>query len=173
MLDRLRHAGIKHTLMVTGDNPATAAAISKGLGITDIKSDCLPSDKMLAIENVEHPPVAFVGDGVNDAPVLTAADVGIALGAKGSTAASQSADVVIMLDDVSKVASSIEIAQRTFSIARQSILMGIVISIGLMGIFSTGRFRAVHGAAIQELVDITVIVNALRAHGSGRKARSK
>ncbi len=168
MLKRLKLAGIKHTLMVTGDNAVTAQAIAKQLGIEQVEADSLPADKIHIIERVKNRPVGFVGDGVNDAPVLTAADVGIALGARGSTAASESADVVIMLDDVSKVATGVEIAKRTFFIARQSILIGIFISLGLMGIFATGRFKPIHGAAIQELVDITVIINALRAHGSFR-----
>lgn len=169
MLQKLKTLGIKHTLMVTGDNSVTAKKIAKQLGIEQVKADCLPADKIHAIEGVEHRPVAFVGDGVNDAPVLTAADVGIALGARGSTAASESADIVIMLDDVSKVASSVHIAKRTFSIARQAILIGISISVVLMLVFSTGRFKAVQGAAIQEVVDIIVILYALRAHGSFRK----
>jgi heavy metal translocating P-type ATPase len=169
MLEQLRKAGIKHTLMVTGDNQQTADKIAKELGITDVKAECLPADKIHAIEQVAHKPVAFVGDGVNDAPVLTAADVGIALGARGSTAASESADVVIMLDDVSRVASGVQIAKRTFFIAQQSILIGIFISLGLMGVFATGKFKPVYGAAIQEVVDIIVILNALRAHGSWRR----
>lgn len=168
MLAKLKEYGIKHTLMVTGDNKATAQAIAKKAGIETVIADCLPGDKIHAVENVEHKPVAFVGDGVNDAPVLTAADVGIALGARGSTAASESADVVILLDDVAKVAESIKIAKRTFFIAKQSILIGILMSIGLMAVFATGRFKPVHGALIQELVDVTVIFNALRAHGSFR-----
>lgn len=172
MLDRLKRAGIRHTVMVTGDNQATADAIAKKLGIQTVVADCLPGDKIRAIEDIKYKPVAFVGDGVNDAPVLTAADVGIALGARGSTAASESADVVILLDDVSKVASSVEISKRTFFIAKQSILIGILLSIGLMGVFSTGRFKPVHGAAIQELVDVAVIFNALRAHGSFRKNKA-
>lgn len=171
MLQKLKKLGIKHTLMVTGDNIFTAKKIAKQVGISEVKAECLPADKIHAIEAIKKKPVAFVGDGVNDAPVLTAADVGIALGARGSTAASESADVVIMLDDVSKVSTSIEIAKRTFSIARQAILIGISISVILMLIFSTGRFRAVQGAAIQELVDIIVIVYALRAHGSFRKKK--
>jgi heavy metal translocating P-type ATPase len=172
-LERLKKAGITHTLMVTGDNPVTAQNIAKQLGITDVQADSLPGDKIMAIEKVRDRPVAFAGDGVNDAPVLTAADVGIALGARGSTAASESADVVVMMDDLSKVASSIEIAKRTFFIANQSILIGIALSLGLMAVFATGRFKPVYGAAIQELVDVTVIVNALRAHGSFKRVNSK
>lgn len=171
-LSALKRLGVKHLLMVTGDNKSTANAIAKQIGITDVTAEALPADKLLAIENVAHKPVAFVGDGVNDAPVLTAADVGIALGARGSTAASESADVVVMLDDLSRVSTSIEIAQRTFKIAKQSILIGIFISIGLMFIFASGRFAPVYGAAIQEVVDIIVIINALRAHGSWQKARA-
>lgn len=169
MLDELKKLGIKHTLMVTGDNEATAQAVAKKLHIETVVADCLPGDKIHAIEAVEHKPVAFVGDGVNDAPVLTAADVGIALGTRGSTAASESADVVIMLDDVQKVSSSLSIAKRTFSIARQSILVGIMMSLGLMAVFATGKFKPVYGAALQEVVDVAVIFNALRAHGSFKK----
>lgn len=171
MLSRLKASGIKHTLMVTGDNAATAQTIAKQLGIEQVEAECLPADKIHKLEAIKHRPVAFVGDGVNDAPVLTAADVGIALGARGSTAASESADVVILLDDVERVVDGIEIAKRTFFIAKQSIMVGILLSLGLMGLFATGRFRAVEGAAIQELVDVTVIVNALRAH-SGKKPRA-
>lgn len=168
-ITKLKELGINHLLMVTGDNKTTAKAIASKLGITDVKAECLPADKLMAIENVKDKPVAFVGDGVNDAPVLTASDVGVALGARGSTAASESADVVVMLDDFSKVADSVAISKRTLFIAKQSILIGIFISIGLMFIFATGKFKPVYGAAIQELVDVTVIINALRAHGSWKK----
>ena len=170
MLKKLKKFKIKHTLMVTGDNQKTADKIADELGISEVKAECLPADKIHAIENVKNKPVAFVGDGVNDAPVLTAADVGISLGARGSTAASETADVVIMLDDISRVANAIQISKRTFFIAQQSIFIGILISLGLMGIFATGRFKPVYGAAIQEVVDVIVILNALRAHGSWRRA---
>lgn len=171
MLARIKKLGIKNTLMVTGDNKSTAQAIAKKLGITKVFADCLPSDKLTAIETIQQRPVAFVGDGVNDAPVLTASDVGIALGARGSTAASETADVVIMLDDITKVAQSLDIAKRTLSIARQSIMIGIIISIVLMLVYSTGKFSPTSGALIQELVDVTVIVYALRAHGPWRKTK--
>ncbi len=164
-INRLKQLGIKHILMVTGDNKATAQAVAKQLGISEVIAEALPADKLRAIENVKDRPVGFVGDGVNDAPVLAASDVGIALGARGSTAASESADVVIMLDNVEQIANGIDIAKYTLFIAKQSILIGIFISIGLMFIFATGKFLPLWGAIIQELVDVIVIFNALRAHG--------
>ncbi len=171
-IKKLKELGLKHLLMVTGDNKETAQAIAKKLEISDVKAECLPADKLIAIENIKDRPVAFVGDGVNDAPVLTAADVGIALGARGSTAASESADIVVMLDDFSRVADSVSISKRTLFIAKQSILIGIFISIGLMLIFATGKFKPIYGAAIQELVDVAVIINALRAHGPFEKLKA-
>lgn len=171
-LRSLRKYGVKHIAMITGDNEATAVQIAKQLDITDVYPDCLPRDKILAVEAMPHGPVGFVGDGVNDAPVLTAADVGIALGARGSTAASESADVVVLHDDVSRVARAVEIAQRTFRIAKQSILIGIFISLALMGVFATGKFTALQGAIIQEFVDVIVIINALRAHGTWKKLQA-
>jgi heavy metal translocating P-type ATPase len=171
MLARLRKTGVKQFALITGDNEAAAVTVAKKLNITDVYPDCLPGQKIQAIEEMPGP-VVFVGDGVNDAPVLTSADVGIALGARGSTAASETADVVIMQDDVSKVATSVEVAKRTMRIAKQSVLIGIVISIGLMAAFATGRFTAVQGALIQELVDVIVIINALRAHGAMRNIQS-
>ncbi len=167
-LARLRKLGIKHFEMITGDNKATAAAVASKLGISFVTAEALPADKLLALEAIKDRPVAFVGDGVNDAPVLTASDVGIALGARGSTAASESADMVVMVDDISRVATGVEIAKRTFMIARQSILVGIGLSIILMAIFATGKFQPIYGAFIQEFVDVIVIFNALRAHSGGR-----
>ena len=169
LVKRLSKAGILNFKIITGDSMSVAKKIGAKLGIVDISADCLPADKIKAIESETIRPIAFVGDGVNDAPVLTVSDVGIALGAKGSTAASESADIVIMLDDVSKVASAVEIAKRTFFIAKQSILIGIFISIILMLIFATGKFKPVYGAVLQELVDVFVIFNALRAHGTWTK----
>jgi heavy metal translocating P-type ATPase len=173
-LKKLRELGVKEILMVTGDNKTVAKKIAKTLGLTHFHAEALPGDKINALEHLEHKPVAFVGDGVNDAPVLTASDIGIALGARGSTAASESADIVIMMDDLSHVAKGREIAKRTFFIAQQSILVGIGLSIALMAIFATGKFKPIYGAAIQELVDVIVIFNALRAHGKfGPAIKSK
>ncbi len=163
-LERLRTLGIDTIIMVTGDNKSTALAVAKKLGISEVHADCFPADKLRVIDETSHKPVIFVGDGVNDAPVLTAASVGIALGARGSTAASESADMVIMLDDISRVAAAVTIAKKTFKIARQSILVGIGLSVMLMAAFATGKFPPLAGAIIQEVVDVVVIFNALRAH---------
>ena len=163
-LTAIRGLGVQRILMLSGDNEAAAAAIAGQLGIKEYQSHLLPEDKLKIIRDITDQSVAFVGDGVNDAPVLTAATVGIALGAKGSTAASESADLVIMNDDLSYVAKAINIAKETLSIARQSIFIGIALSVGLMLIFATGKFSPVAGALIQEIVDVIVIFNSLRAH---------
>lgn len=164
-LAQLKTLGMQRSLMLTGDNEYTAASIAKKVGILQVHADMLPADKLKTLNSEALRLVAMVGDGVNDAPTLAAADVGIALGAKGSTAASESADVVIMLDNLTKVAESYKIAKDTFKIARQAILLGISISVVLMLIYSTGKFSPVSGAAIQELIDIIVMIYALRAHG--------
>lgn len=163
-IQRLNELGVRNISLVTGDNQKAAAHIAKQLGITDVYAEALPVDKLHVVEKFKRRPLVFVGDGVNDAPVLTSADVGVALGVKGSTAASESADMVIMVDDVSRVATAFEIAKRTFTIARQSILVGIALSIMLMVAFATGKFSPLTGAILQEVVDVVVIFNALRAH---------
>lgn len=169
---RLRELGITHTLMLTGDAQATANRIAKELKITDVKAECLPAGKVIAVKQITDRPVMMVGDGVNDAPVLAAADVGMAMGAKGSTAASETADVVVLLDDISRVARAIDIAKNTMRIALQSIWVGIAISVGLMLVAMTGKIPAIVGAGLQEVVDVVVIINALRAHGSWGAVRS-
>ncbi|WP_423184531.1 heavy metal translocating P-type ATPase [Arthrobacter sp. NyZ413] len=167
-LDRLRSLGVRETMLLTGDTHSTAAHIADEAGITRIQANCLPEDKVAAVAELKDRPVMMVGDGVNDAPVLAAADVGIAMGAKGATAASESADVVIMLDDLSKVAVAVDIGRHTIHIARSSIWTGILLSIGLMAAAAYGFIPAVGGALLQELVDLATILNALRALGPGR-----
>jgi len=160
----LDELGVTETLMITGDNQATASAIAKQLGISHVHAEALPADKLRVLDEIKQRPLAFVGDGVNDAPILTAADVGIALGARGSTAASESADMVIMQPDLIWVGAAMAIAKGTFRIAKQSILIGIALSVGLMIIFASGQFTPLAGAIVQEVVDVFVIFNALRAH---------
>jgi P-type E1-E2 ATPase len=165
-LQTLKKLGLKRLMMLTGDKQAVADRIAHKVGITHVRADCLPADKLHALKQFQksYKPIAFVGDGINDAPSLAAADIGIALGAKGSTVASETADVVIMLDSFSKVAESVSISRRTISIAKQSIFLGIGLSIVLM-LFAgiTGYLKPVYGAFVQELVDIIAIFLALRA----------
>lgn len=163
-VQRLKALGLKNVMLVTGDNATAAQNVADQLGISKVYPENLPADKLDVLGRIKKRPLIFVGDGVNDAPILTAADVGVALGARGSTAASESADMVIMVDDVSRVAMAFEIAKRTFSIARQSILVGIALSMVLMLVFATGKFTPLTGAILQEVVDVVVIFNALRAH---------
>jgi heavy metal translocating P-type ATPase len=161
---------ITKTLMLTGDSTGTASRIAKEVGITNVHAECLPIDKVSVVRNLSTRPVMMVGDGVNDAPVLAVADVGMAMGARGSTAASETADVVVLVDDIQKSAKAIEIAKKTIGIALQSIWVGIAISIVLMLIASSGFIPAIIGAVLQEVVDVIVIFNALRAHGPWRLA---
>ncbi|HEU5187800.1 MAG TPA: HAD-IC family P-type ATPase, partial [Candidatus Saccharimonadales bacterium] len=165
VIQALRSLGISNTLMLTGDAKGTAHRIAQAVGITRVEAECLPVDKVNAVRNITTRPVLMVGDGVNDAPVLAVADVGMAMGARGSTAASETADVVVLVDDISKAAQAISIAKRTIAIALQSIWVGIAISVGLMLVAATGVIPAVVGAVLQEVVDVVVIFNALRAHG--------
>jgi heavy metal translocating P-type ATPase len=163
----LQRGGIAHILMLSGDNASVAKSIAQKVGITEVYAGLLPAQKVQVLKTIgkSYHPSGMVGDGVNDAPVLAASDVGVALGARGSTAASQSADVVIMLDNLHKVAQAVSIAKNTIRIGLQSIWVGIGISVGLMLVFATGKFPAVLGAGLQEIVDVVVIINALRAHG--------
>lgn len=171
-VQRLRDLGIEETVMLTGDARATAEHIAAPLGITRVEANLLPADKVRAVGAIQKRPVMMVGDGVNDAPVLAAADVGVAMGAKGSTAASQSADVVIMVDDLGRVPTSITISRRTVHIALQSIGIGISLSIVLMLVAAFGVIPAFIGAVLQESVDLVSILNSLRAASAPRRARA-
>ncbi len=164
----LRRAGINHVVMLTGDGAQTAAHVAAELGIDDVRADCLPADKVDAVVGLTHRPVVMVGDGVNDAPVLAAADVGIAMGARGSTAASESADVVILQDEVALVATALTVGRDTVRVALQSIGVGIALSVALMVVAAFGALPAVVGAWFQEGVDAVAILWALRAAGGAR-----
>ena len=165
----LKALGVRRTVMLTGDALATARHIADEAGLTDVRAECLPRDKVEAVRSLPDRPVMMVGDGVNDAPVLAVADVGIAMGARGSTAAGESADVVIILDDLSKVGTAVRIGQRTVQVALQSIWIGIGLSVALMLAAAAGYVPAIAGALSQELVDLATILNALRSLGPGRR----
>ena len=162
--------GVRDTVMLTGDARPTAEHIAEQVGITRVQADCLPGDKVDSVRAIGRRPVIMVGDGVNDAPVLAVSDVGIAMGAKGATAASESADIVILLDDLSRTARAVVIGQDTVRIALQSIWLGIALSLGLMIVAAFGFIPATAGALSQELVDLATILNALRAIGGRRDA---
>ena len=164
-LTRLRGLGVTNQLMLTGDARVTAEHIAAELGIEQFRAECLPADKVSAVAAIEKRPVIMVGDGVNDAPVLAAADVGIAMGARGATAASEAADAVILVDDLARVADAVAIGQDTVRIALQSIWVGIIVSVVLMGVAAFGVIPATIGALLQEVVDVITILAALRAIG--------
>ena len=170
MLARLRELGVHETMMLTGDSRATAEHVAAELGITRVHAECLPADKVREVAEIPGRPVIMVGDGVNDAPVLAAADVGIAMGARGATAASESASAVILVDDISRTAKAVEIGRDTVRIALQSIWLGIIVSVGLMVVAAFGFIPATAGALLQEFVDLAAILAALRAIGGRRDA---
>jgi len=166
------HLGVTRLAMVSGDSRETTAHIAHELGITEFHGECLPGDKVTIMEGLTPKRVMMVGDGVNDAPVLAASDVGVALGAKGSTAASESADVVILVDNLAVVATALSIGQSTIRIALQSVWLGIIMSVGLMIVAAFGLLPAILGALLQEVVDLVAILGALRAVRAPRARRN-
>lgn len=165
---RLRQLGVKSLVMLTGDRPAVADAIARRLQLDKALAQLTPTDKYDSVKQHHNlrSPVVMVGDGINDAPVLAAADVGIAMGVMGSTVASESADAVITVDHVARVATLRQIAMHTLHIARQSVLIGMILCLALELIATTGIIPAIIGAACQEIIDVVVILNALRVHRS-------
>ena len=162
---KLKRQGAEDIMMLTGDHMQVAEKVGKKTGITDIRADLLPAEKIKAIKEVPKDlrPVVMTGDGVNDAPSLTAADVGIAMGAKGATAASESADAVIMVNDLSKVNDAVAISKHTMKVANIDVLtaIGVVIIIELIAF--TGVIPAFWGAILQEVVDMITISLGLLA----------
>lgn len=164
---RLRRQGIKQIMMLTSDRRSVADKVATEAGIreSEVHADLLPAQKIQAIRDVKPNlrPVAMVGDGVNDAPSLMAADVGIAMGAKGATAASESADAVIMVNDISKVNDAVAISKHTMKVAHVDIITAICIVILIELIAFTGIIPAFWGAILQEVVDLITILLALLA----------
>lgn len=159
----LREHGVERISMLTGDARPTAESIAQVVGIADVHAELLPPEKVHLAAQLRPRPVLMVGDGVNDAPVLAAADIGIAMGAKGATAAGDAADAVILKDSLAKVVDAVAIGRHTLRVAYVAIWIGIGMSIALMLIATTGVIPAVAGALIQELVDLATILYALRA----------
>lgn len=163
LVSQLREHGFTEIAMLTGDNPNTAHAVAETVGVTDVRAELLPEDKVQLLHDMEPKPVIMVGDGINDAPVLAAAGVGIAMGARGDTEASEAADVVITRDDISRVGNAVDIGRWTLTVAKSAIWIGIILSLVLMGIAAFGYIPAVVGALLQEVIDLAAIVYALRA----------
>ena len=162
---RLKRQSGAHIMMLTGDHKDVADKIGESVGVNDIRYGLLPAEKIAAIKNVPHEkrPVVMTGDGINDAPSLSAADVGIAMGAKGASAASESADAIIMVNDLSKINDAVAISKHTMKVANIDVLTAITIVVIIELIAFTGIIPAFWGAILQEVVDMISISLALLA----------
>ncbi len=166
----LRRLGFKRVIMVTGDHPDVAESVGAALGVDRILSEREPAEKVDAVHaEREEGVVVMVGDGLNDAPALAAADIGVAMGARGATASSQAADVVLVVDRLDRLVDAVSIARRSRRIAVQSVVIGMGLAFGFMFGGAFGLFGPVAGAVVQELIDVAAIANALRALGAGRQ----
>jgi P-type E1-E2 ATPase len=167
LVPRLHAAGIRHVAIVSGDKTVVAEQIGTRLGVDRVYAEQTPAEKVEVVRALQARPelrnVVMVGDGVNDAPALALADVGIAMGTIGATISSDTADAVILVERVDRVADAVRIARRALGIARQSVLLGIGASLVAMGFASFGFLAPVAGAFLQEAIDVGVILNALRA----------
>lgn len=164
LLAGLRRLGIGRILLATGDRRAVADAVTEGLGLDAVRADLTPDQKvLLVLTERKNGPVMMVGDGVNDAPALAAADIGVAMGARGAAASAEAADVVLLVDRLDRLLPGIEVAQRSRRIALESVVAGIGLSVAGMVAAALGYLTPVQGALLQELIDVAVILNALRA----------
>ncbi len=167
LIEALREAGVRRVVMVTGDREAVAQPVGRHLGVDGVYAECSPEEKLDVVRSMQARPdlrpVVMVGDGVNDAPALALADVGIAMGVAGATVASETADAVIVVDRVDRVADAVRIGRRSLQIAKQSVLVGMGLSMAAMGFAALGFIAPVFGALLQEGIDVAVILNALRA----------
>ncbi len=169
---RLRKAGMRRLVMVTGDHPDVAQAVAAAIGVDAVYAERSPADKVDIVRmERQRGIVVMVGDGINDAPALAAADVGVAMGVRGATASSEAADVVLMVDRIDRLAEAVQIARRSHAIALQSIAVGMGLSFVAMCVAALGGLVPVVGAVVQEAIDVAVILNALRAHGGPRQRR--
>lgn len=163
-LDALRAAGIERIVLASGDMDHIAQTVGQSLGVDEILGDLTPEGKVIAVRReAATRPVMMVGDGVNDAPALATAEVGVALGARGAAASSEAASVVLLVDELYPLATALNIARRTRTIALQSVFIGLGLSIAGMIVAAFGYLPPVQGALFQEAIDVAVILNALRA----------
>ena len=165
MIQRLRSLGVREIVLITGDMPKNAEAIARIAGIQTFEAQLLPEQKVSVVRRYgeTYNPLMMVGDGINDAPALATATVGIAMGAHGTAISAEAADIILLVDDISKVAETVAIGQRMLYIAKQSIFIGMGLSFLLMVIASFGYIIPAVGAMLQEIIDFAVILNALRA----------
>ncbi len=165
MVKRLKTLGIKYMAILTGDSEKNASFIAKYAGILHIHAELTPLQKVTRVKQLRqsYPYTLMVGDGINDAPALASATVGIAMGAHGTAISAEAADIVLLVDDVTKVAEAVYIGQRMLRIATQGILIGIGLSFSLMILAAFGHINPPIGALLQEVIDAAVIINALRA----------
>jgi heavy metal translocating P-type ATPase len=166
----LRRAGIRRIVMVTGDHYGVADMVAAAIGVDAVLAERTPADKVDAVAEEKADAggiLVMVGDGINDAPALATADVGVAMGARGATASSEAADLVITVDRLDRLPEGIRIARRARSIALQSVIAGMGMSLVAMLVAMTGALPPVAGALIQEGIDVVVILNALRALTGG------
>ncbi len=160
----LRREGIRRLVMLTGDRRDVAETIGAALGVSEVRAEQTPADKLVAIRAARaEGTVIMVGDGINDAPALAAADVGIAMGARGAAASSQAADIVLLVDRLDRLVEALRVARRTRRIALQSVVAGMALSFAAMAVAAFGYLPPLVGAMLQELIDVAVIMNALRA----------
>ena len=164
MLAGLRREGIERILLATGDRVEVAERVTEGLGLDGIRAGLTPDQKvLLVLSERKNGRVMMVGDGVNDAPALAAADVGVAMGARGAAASAEAADVVLLVDRIDRLGPGIEIARGSRRIAVESVVAGIGLSVAGMIAAAFGHLTPVQGALFQEVIDVAVILNALRA----------
>jgi heavy metal translocating P-type ATPase len=164
LLRELRGMGIERIVLATGDRHEVAESIAAGLSLDLVRSELTPDQKILVVlSERKNGPVMMIGDGVNDAPALAAADVGVAMGAKGAAASAEAADVVLLVDNLDRILPAIKIARRSRFIALQSVVVGIGLSTVAMIAAAFGLLVPVEGALLQEVIDVAVIFNALRA----------
>ena len=161
---RLRAAGLNRLVMLTGDRPEPAREVATVLGLDEIYAQQSPADKVTAVRaERERAVTVMVGDGVNDAPALAAATVGVAMGARGATASSEAADIVLTTDRLDRLADAMDIARWSRRIAVQSAVVGMTLSLLAMAVAAMGWLPPAAGALLQEGIDVAVILNALRA----------